>query len=84
YNRAEFEGALAKVVIENGLGVISYFGLAAGFLTGKYRSEADLAKSPRGAGVKKYLDERGFRILAALDAVSAGIGATQAQVALAW
>uniref|UniRef100_UPI0013D1CC81 aldo/keto reductase n=1 Tax=Klebsiella aerogenes TaxID=548 RepID=UPI0013D1CC81 len=51
---------------------------------GKYRSEADLAKSPRGAGVKKYLDERGFRILAALDAVSAGIGATQAQVALAW
>ncbi|MBN8945442.1 MAG: aldo/keto reductase [Rhizobiales bacterium] len=84
YNRAEFEGALAKVVIENGLGVISYFGLAAGFLTGKYRSEADLAKSPRGAGVKKYLDERGFRILAALDTVSAGIGATQAQVALAW
>ncbi|MGL4290713.1 MAG: aldo/keto reductase [Phreatobacter sp.] len=84
YNRAEFEGDLAKVVIENGLGTISYFGLAAGFLTGKYRSEADLAKSKRGAGVKKYLDERGFRILAALDTVSAGIGATQAQVALAW
>jgi aryl-alcohol dehydrogenase-like predicted oxidoreductase len=84
YNRAEFEGDLAKVVTERGLGVISYFGLAAGFLTGKYRSEADLSKSPRGARVKAYLDERGFRILAALDEVSAGLGATQAQVALAW
>ncbi|QCI65888.1 aldo/keto reductase [Phreatobacter stygius] len=84
YNRAEFEGDLAKVVSQGGLGVISYFALAAGFLTGKYRTEADLAKSPRGAGVKNYLDERGFRILAALDAVSAELGATQAQVALAW
>lgn len=84
YNRQEFEGDLAKVAIDRGVGVISYFGLAAGFLTGKYRSEADLAQSPRGARVKAYLDERGFRILAALDAVSTELGATPAQVALAW
>ncbi|CEJ15291.1 General stress protein 69 [bacterium YEK0313] len=84
YNRQEFEGDLAKVAIERGVGVISYFGLAAGFLTGKYRSEADLAKSPRGARVKAYLDDRGFRILAALDAMSTELGATPAQVALAW
>lgn len=84
YNRQEFEGDLAKVAIERGVGVISYFGLAAGFLTGKYRSEADLAQSPRGARVKAYLDERGFRILAALDAASAELGATPAQIALAW
>ena len=84
YNRQEFEGDLAKVAIERGVGVISYFGLAAGFLTGKYRSEADLAQSPRGARVKAYLDERGFRILAALDAAAAELGATPAQVALAW
>ena len=84
YNRQEFEGDLAKVAIERGVGVISYFGLAAGFLTGKYRSEADLAQSPRGARVKAYLNERGFRILAALDAAAAELGATPAQVALAW
>ena len=84
YNRREFEGDLAKVAIERGVGVICYFGLAAGFLTGKYRSEADLAQSPRGARVKAYLDERGFRILAALDAAAAELGATPAQVALAW
>jgi aryl-alcohol dehydrogenase-like predicted oxidoreductase len=64
--------------------VICYYGLAAGFLTGKYRSEDDLGKSPRGRGVKRYLDERGHRILAALDEVAAQAGATPAQVALAW
>ena len=82
--RSEFEGPLAEVCVREGLGVISYFALAAGFLTGKYRSEADLAKSPRGAGVKKFLDARGMRILAALDQVSKQVGATPAQVALAW
>ena len=82
--RSEFEGPLAELCLREGLGVISYFALAAGFLTGKYRSEADLAKSPRGAGVKKFLDARGMRILAALDGVSLRIGATPAQVALAW
>jgi aryl-alcohol dehydrogenase-like predicted oxidoreductase len=67
-----------------GVSVIPYYGLASGFLTGKYRTEADLAKSPRGRGAKKYLDERGLGILAALDAVAADLGASPAQVALAW
>jgi aryl-alcohol dehydrogenase-like predicted oxidoreductase len=58
--------------------------LAAGFLTGKYRSEADLWKSPRGAGLKKYLNERGMRILGALDAVAKEVASTPAAVALAW
>ena len=64
--------------------MINFFGLAKGFLTGKYRSEADLGKSPRGGGVKGYLNERGMRILAALDAVADALHATPAQVALAW
>jgi len=84
YDRVGFEGPLADVCRREGLGVIPYFGLASGFLTGKYRSEADLGKSPRGQGVKRMLDERGQRILAALDAVAAEHDATPAQVALAW
>lgn len=84
YDRAGFEDGLADACREAGIGVIPYFGLARGFLTGKYRSEADLSKSPRGGGVKRYLDARGFAILAALDKVSAELGATPAQVALAW
>jgi aryl-alcohol dehydrogenase-like predicted oxidoreductase len=64
--------------------VINYFGLARGFLTGKYRSEADLSRSVRGAGVKAYLNERGLGVLAALDAAAARLSATPAQVALAW
>jgi len=84
YDRATFEDGLRDACIRAGVGVITYFSLAAGFLTGKYRSEADYAKSPRGAGMKKYLNERGMRILAALDAVGAQAGATPAQVALAW
>ena len=84
YDRAGFEGALQQVCIENEVGVIPYYGLASGFLTGKYRSEADLDKSPRGRGVKRMMDERGMRILAALDKVSGAKGATPAQVALAW
>ena len=62
----------------------TYFSLAKGFLSGKYRSEADLGKSPRGGGVGGYLDARGFRILAALDAVAARNSAKPAEVALAW
>ena len=84
YDRAGFEGGLQQVCIDNEVGVIPYYGLASGFLTGKYRSEADLTKSPRGRGVKRYLDERGLRILAALDSVASGYSATPAQVALAW
>ena len=65
--------------------MISYYALASGFLSGKYRSEADLAKSSaRGGAVKKYLNPHGLQVLAALDAVAAAHGATPAQVALAW
>lgn len=84
YDRAEFESGLEAMVLENEVGVVCYYGLASGFLTGKYRTEEDLGKSPRGRGVKKYLDARGLKILDALDLVSAELGATQAQVALAW
>jgi len=84
YDRATFEGPLACLCIREGIGVISYFALAAGFLTGKYRSEADFAKSARGSGMSKYLNARGLRILAALDQVAIDARATPAQVALAW
>jgi aryl-alcohol dehydrogenase-like predicted oxidoreductase len=84
YESAEYEGTLEPVCLENGLGVIPYFSLASGFLTGKYRSEADLSKSSRGPRVKKFLNDRGFRILAALDQVAQQHNATPAQVALAW
>jgi aryl-alcohol dehydrogenase-like predicted oxidoreductase len=82
--RAGYETELEPVCLKHGLGVISYYSLASGFLTGKYRSESDLGKSVRGGGVKDYLNERGFRILAALDAVSARYDTTPAAVALAW
>lgn len=82
--RSTFETELEPVCREANLAVIPYFSLAAGFLTGKYRSEADLSKSPRGQAVKKYLNERGFRILAALDEVASRIGSTPGKVALAW
>jgi len=82
--RGEFEGELEKLCEREQLGVISYFSLASGFLTGKYRSKADAAGRARGSHVEKYLDERGFRILEALDAVAARYGAKPSQVALAW
>lgn len=82
--RAGFEGEVQDLCVAEGIGVIPYFALASGFLTGKYRSEADFAKSPRGGGMAKYLDARGHRLLAALDAVSARRGTTPAAVALAW
>jgi aryl-alcohol dehydrogenase-like predicted oxidoreductase len=84
YERADYERDLEPLALKEGLGVIPYYSLASGFLTGKYRSEADLGKSPRGGGMKSRLNERGLRILAALDAVSARLGATPAQVALGW
>ena len=84
YSREGFESGLQQVCIDNEVGVIPYYGLASGFLTGKYRTEADLSKSPRGQGVKRMMDARGMRILAALDEVSAARTASQAQVALAW
>lgn len=84
-DRAAYEAELQPLCVKQQVGVINFYGLARGFLTGKYRSEADLAKSPRGAGVKAaYFNERGWRILAALDAVAERLRATPAQVALAW
>jgi aryl-alcohol dehydrogenase-like predicted oxidoreductase len=84
-DRAGYEAELEPLCRREGLGVISYYSLAAGFLTGKYRTEADLGKGPRGAKVKKsYLNERGLRVLAAVDAVAADLKASPAQVALAW
>jgi len=82
--RKVVEPALADLALTDGIGLIPYFGLAAGFLTGKYRSEADLAKSPRGARAKAYLNAKGLGVLGALDMVAARHGATPAQVALAW
>ena len=84
-DRAAFEADLQPLCLARGLGVINFYALASGFLTGKYRSEADAGKSARGAGaVKKYLNPRGLRILDALDAAAKAHGATPAQVALAW
>ena len=84
YDRASYEGPLADLCAAEGLGVITYYSLASGFLSGKYRSIADLGKSARGGGVKKYLDKRGLRILDALDAVAARHKAKPAEVAVAW
>jgi aryl-alcohol dehydrogenase-like predicted oxidoreductase len=83
-DRAVFEDALEPVCLEAGIGVIPYYSLAAGFLTGKYRSEKDLAGRARAETVKKHFNERGLRILQALDEVAAHHSAKPAQVALAW
>ena len=84
-DRAVFEDELQPLCVAQGVGVINFYGLAAGFLTGKYRNEADAAKSARGPGVvKRYLNERGLKILDTLDVVAARHGATPGQVALAW
>lgn len=83
-DRAEFEAGLGPLCQKEGIGVINYYALAAGFLSGKYRSEADFGKSKRGASMTKYLTERGHKVLAALDQVAAAKGVTQAQVAVAW
>ena len=84
-DRAVFEDALEPLCLERGVGVINFYALAAGFLTGKYRSEADVSKSARGATtIKKYLNRRGLRILAALDEAAKRYDATPGQVAIAW
>ena len=82
--RASYEEELEPLCREERIGVICYYSLASGFLTGKYRSKADFGKSPRGSRVSKYLNERGQRILQALDEVAAQHRTTPAQVALAW
>lgn len=84
YDRADYEANLEPLCLEKGLGVITYFSLAAGFLTGKYRSEDDLSKSPRGRKTKQYLNERGFRIIKALDQAASQLDSTPARVSLAW
>jgi len=84
YQRSDFETALEPLCVKHGLGVICYYALASGFLTGKYRSEPDLAKSVRGGKIKNYMNERGFRILAALDDAAKQHRSTPARVALAW
>ncbi len=83
HKREAFEGAVQELLLREGIGAITYYGLAAGFLTGKYRTEADLTGA-RGNSVRRYLDERGLRILAAQDKVAAETGATHAEIALAW
>jgi aryl-alcohol dehydrogenase-like predicted oxidoreductase len=84
YDRASFDGPLRDLCIKERLGVVTYYALASGFLSGKYRSKADLGKSKRGEGVAKYLDDRGLAILKALDEVAACNSAKPAEVALAW
>ncbi len=84
YDRAAFEEGLRDLARSEGLGVIPYFGLARGFLSGKYRTADDLSKSPRGGGIATYMNARGMAILKALDEVAAAHGARPAEVALAW
>jgi len=83
-HRREYEGDLAHVAAQQGLGVMPRFALASGFLTGKYRQKSDLAKNERGSQVAAYLNRRGFRILSVLDTVAAAHGVSVASVALAW
>ncbi|MFL6846549.1 MAG: aldo/keto reductase [Allosphingosinicella sp.] len=82
--RDGFESALQPLCVEEEIGVLPYYGLASGYLTGKYRSEADYGKSVRGGRMAKYVEGRGPQVLAALDEVAAEASATPAQVALAW
>jgi aryl-alcohol dehydrogenase-like predicted oxidoreductase len=84
YARSSFEGPLADLCISQGMGVVSYYALASGFLSGKYRSAQDFGRSARGGGMGRYLNERGLAILAALDHVAFHQNALLAEVALAW
>ncbi|MBD8105605.1 aldo/keto reductase [Erwinia persicina] len=85
YDRAGYESGLEQVAVEHGLGVINYYSLASGFLSGKYRSKEDAAKSARGQGVvEKYLNDRGLKIVNALVQIADARHASPAQVALAW
>jgi aryl-alcohol dehydrogenase-like predicted oxidoreductase len=84
YDRDSFDGPVRDLCVSEEIGVISYFGLARGFLSGKYRTHKDLEGSVRGSGVEKYLDGRGMRILGVLDELAEETGATQAEIALAW
>ncbi|MGE0502721.1 MAG: aldo/keto reductase [Rhizobiaceae bacterium] len=82
--RDRYEGAVQDLVVAEGLSLIPYYGLAAGFLTGKYRSKDDLTQSARGSSVARHLNDRGLAILAAMDSVAERTGAAHAEIALAW
>jgi aryl-alcohol dehydrogenase-like predicted oxidoreductase len=84
YDRADFEAELEPLCLKEGIGVINYFPLASGFLSGKYRSERDVEQRPRARLLKKYVNARGFKILDALDQVAKKYNATPARVSLAW
>lgn len=84
HDRSDFEGPLQDLCLQEGVGAVTYFSLASGFLSGKYRDKADLSKSVRGEDVEKYLTPRGFALLDALQAVAARHGASLSEVALAW
>ena len=84
YDREVFEKEYQQYCFEKNISVINYYSLASGFLTGKYRSENDLSKSARGGGNKKYMNDRGFKILHALDEVAKRYNTTQATISLAW
>jgi aryl-alcohol dehydrogenase-like predicted oxidoreductase len=84
HNRGLFEGPLADLCVKEEIGVISFYALAAGFLTGKYRSKADTEGKSRGGSAARYLDDRGFAILGALDRVAEETGAKPAEIAIAW
>ncbi|MGS4819293.1 aldo/keto reductase [Raoultella terrigena] len=84
YHRSAFEGALCDLCISREIGVVTYYSLASGFLTGKYRQQADLVQSQRGGGIAKYLNPRGMRILDTLEEVAGQHNAKPAEVALAW
>lgn len=83
-DREQYEGPLQQLCIDEGLGVVTYFSLASGYLSGKYRGPDDLGKSPRGARVKPYLEGKGPAILAVMDRIAAETGATLSQISLAW
>ena len=83
-DRAQYEGALQDLCVSEGLGVVTYFSLASGYLTGKYRSVDDIGRSARGPRVKPYVEGKGPAMLAAMDAIAAETGATLSQIALAW
>ncbi|MDD2869056.1 aldo/keto reductase [Neomegalonema sp.] len=82
--RHKTEGAVQDLAVREGIGLIPFYALSAGFLTGKYRSEADFGKSPRGAGMARFLTPKGLRVLAAMDEVAASTGAAHSEIALAW
>ena len=84
YHRSAFEGALCDLCISRDIGVVTYYSLASGFLTGKYRQQSDLAQSQRGGGIGKYLNPRGLRIVDTLVEVAEQNDAKPAEVALAW